>query len=85
MRNVIKLPTPPVKEWPPEMVARCERLRPYRGQFVAETANEVLFGSDDPHEVVAWLRGRGIKGAAVMFVPVDPSADLLLDIEPIGR
>lgn len=76
MRNVTKLPTPPAKESPPGVIARCERLRPYRGQFVAETPDEVLFGSTDPHEVVAWLRARDIKGAAIMFVPVDPAADL---------
>ena len=58
------------------MVARCERLRPYRGQFVAESDDEVLFGAADPREVVAWLREHGIKGAAIMFVPVDPSGDL---------
>ena len=73
---MIKLSAPPVKEWPAEMVARCERLRPYRGQFVAETGTEVLFGSTDPHLVVSWLRERGITGAAIMFVPVDPAADL---------
>lgn len=73
---MIKLPTPAVRKWPPEMLARCERLRPFRGQFVAETETDVLFGSTDPCEVVSWLRAQGIKGAAVMFVPVDPDADL---------
>lgn len=73
---MIKLPTPAVTERPAEMIARGERLRPYRGQFVAEKGDEVLFSATDPHEVVAWLRERGVKLASVMFVPVDPAADL---------
>ncbi len=36
----------------------------------------VLIDDDNPYGVVNWLRDRGIEGAVVFRVPVDPTVDV---------
>jgi hypothetical protein len=76
-RGLIRLPQPTVR---PEVEARrkvgADLLRPYRGRYVAQHDDGVLIDADNPDDVVHWLRDRGIEGAVVFRVPVDPTADV---------
>lgn len=76
MRQAVRLPEPTIR---PEVEARgkarADILRPYVGRFVARKAGQVIFDAETPHEVVHWLDGQGVEGAAIFRVPVDPSAD----------
>lgn len=76
-RGLIRLPQPTVR---PEVEARrkagADLLRPYRGRYVAQHDDRVLIDADNPDDVVHWLRDRGIEGAVVFRVPVDPTADV---------
>ncbi len=78
MRQVIRLPEPKVR---PEVEARrkagADILRPYRGRYVGQKDERVLIDADNPYDVVNWLRERGIDGATVFRVPVDPTVDIL--------
>lgn len=77
MRQVIRLPEPNVR---PEVESRrkvgADLLRPYRGQYVARKDERVLFDAGTPQEVLLWLGEKGIEGAAVFRVPVDPTIDM---------
>lgn len=83
MRQVIRLPEPKVR---PEVEARrkagADILRPYRGRYVGQKDETVLFDADTPLEVVTWLREHGIDGATVFRVPVDPTVDILTALWP---
>jgi hypothetical protein len=74
VRQVVRLPEPKVR---PEVEARrkagADILRPYRGRFVAQKEEQVLIDSNNPYDVVAWLREHGIEGAAIFRVPLDPT------------
>ncbi len=47
-------------------------LRGYRDRWVAVQRNQVLTDQDSFSDVVAWLRGNGIKADSVFLVPDDP-------------
>lgn len=77
MRQVIRLPEPKVR---PEVEARrkagADALRPYRGRFIGQKDERILFDADNPVDIVKWLRDQGIEGAVVFRVPVDPTVDM---------
>lgn len=62
---------------PPARHLRADLLRPHRGRWVAVDWGwtEVLVAADNPLEVVAALRARGVKGT-VIGVPLDPTVDI---------
>ena len=57
--------------------ARADRLRPYRGRWVAlDDAGEVLRDGASPEEVLAWLRAKGLECSLFLRVPLDPTVDI---------
>ena len=78
MRQVIRLPEPKVR---PEVEARrkagADILRPHRGRSVGQKDERVLIDADNPDDAANWLRERGVDGATVFCVPLDPTVDIL--------
>ena len=52
--------------------AEAATLEPYQGRWVAQKPGEVLFDSDSPEKVLAWLRRHNLK-ARVWRVPSSPA------------
>ena len=53
--------------------AEAAMLAPYQGRWVAQVPGEVLFDSDSPKAVLAWLRRNNLK-ARVWRVPASPAS-----------
>lgn len=67
------LPAP--KEDPDWGREEAEKLRPYRGLFVALKDGEVLTGAPTFEELYAWLERHDRYADSVFRVPVDPTVD----------
>lgn len=76
-RGLIRLPQPTVR---PEVEARrkagADLLAPTGVGMSHSRTTESSSMLTTPYDVVNWLHDRGIEGAVVFRVPVDPTADV---------
>lgn len=60
----------------PYRSSSADALRPYLGKWVGLRGEDVIAAGDAPGDVLAQLRGAGLKAESMFRVPLDPASDI---------